>query len=137
TLVSELRTTLGDREIIRTVHRIGYAFTAATRTEEAVRFALMLGDEELPLRAGENVIGRDPRDAIVIHSPEVSRHHARLFVHGSTITVQDLGSKNGTYIGTRRVTTSERVRPGDDILVGTVRLRLVQVDSLATTATAI
>lgn len=135
-LVSEIRTATGDREIIRTVHRVGYAFTAIATARDTARFSIVLGTEEIPLRSGENIIGRDPHDAITIHAPEVSRHHARLFIEGTTVTLEDLGSKNGTFVGTRRVTDAVRVQPGDEILVGTIRMRLVQIDALATTATA-
>lgn len=132
-LVSEVRGAIGDPSVIRTVHRIGYAFTAVATAEETARFSILLGDDEIPLRSGENVIGRDPRDAVVIHAPEVSRHHARLVVSGGTVTLEDLGSKNGTFVGTTRVEGAVEVRPGDDILVGTIRMRLVRVDALATT----
>ncbi|HEX6100051.1 MAG TPA: FHA domain-containing protein [Thermoanaerobaculia bacterium] len=132
TLVSELRATTS-HDAIRTVHRIGYAFIAAGAAEETARFSLLLGGEEIPLRAGENVIGRDPRDAVVIHAPDVSRHHAKVTVAGATVTLEDLGSKNGTYLGTTRITGATEVQPGDEILIGTTRLRLVQVDALATT----
>ena len=137
-LVSEIRSALddGDHAVVRTVHRVGYAFAGVGVVEETARFSILLGDEEIPLRSGENGIGRDPRDTIVIHSPEVSRHHARLIVTGSGITLEDLGSKNGTYVGTRRVTDPVEVAPGDEILIGTIRLRLVQIDALTTTATA-
>lgn len=137
-LISEIRSALGDTDhrIIRTVHRVGYAFAAAGVTEERARFSIVLGGEEIPLRAGENIIGRDPHDAIVIHAPDVSRRHARILISGSTVTVEDLGSKNGTFVGTRRITAATAIAPGDEILVGTVRMRLVQVDALATTATA-
>lgn len=137
-LVSEIRATLHDHDhaIVRTVHRVGYAFAAAGAMEEGVRYSILLGSDEIPLRSGENVIGRDPHDAIVIHAPDVSRHHARLTVAGTRVTLEDLGSKNGTFIGTRRVTGPVEVAPGDDLLIGTVRLRLVQVDAVATTATA-
>jgi DNA-binding winged helix-turn-helix (wHTH) protein len=137
-LVSEIRSALDDRDhaIVRTVHRVGYAFAGAAAAEETARFSILLGDDEIPLRSGENGIGRDPRDTIVIHSPEVSRHHARLIVTGTTVMLEDLGSKNGTYIGSRPVTAPEEVAPGDEILIGTSRLRLVQVDALAPTATA-
>jgi DNA-binding winged helix-turn-helix (wHTH) protein len=137
-LVSEVRSALDDRDhaIVRTVHRVGYAFAGAAAAEDTARFSILLGDDEIPLRSGENGIGRDPRDTIVIHSPDVSRHHARLIVTGSTILLEDLGSKNGTYIGTRPVTAPVDVAPGDEILIGTIRLRLVQVDALAPTATA-
>ena len=137
-LISEIRSALGDRDhaLVRTVHRVGYAFAATGAVEDTARFSILLGDDEIPLRSGENGIGRDPRDTIVIHSPEVSRHHARLIVTGSSVMIEDLGSKNGTYIGTRPVTAPAEVTPGDDILIGTIRLRLVQVDALAPTATA-
>ncbi|MFL6248430.1 MAG: FHA domain-containing protein [Thermoanaerobaculia bacterium] len=137
-LISEIRAALDDRDhaIVRTVHRVGYAFTAAGVIEENARYSILLGTEEIPLRSGENIIGRDPKDAVVIHAPEVSRHHARLIVAGTHITLEDLGSKNGTFLGTRRVTGAVEVSPGDEILVGTIRLRLVQVDALAPTATA-
>jgi DNA-binding winged helix-turn-helix (wHTH) protein len=136
-LISEIRSALDDHDhsIVRTLHRVGYAFAAAGVLEENARYSVLLGADEIPLRSGENVIGRDPHDAIVIHAPEVSRHHARLIVAGTRITLEDLGSKNGTFIGTRRVTDPVEVAPGDDILIGTIRLRLVQVDAMATTRT--
>jgi DNA-binding winged helix-turn-helix (wHTH) protein len=137
-LISEIRTALDDRDhtLVRTVHRVGYAFVAVGAVEDTARFSILLGDEEIPLRSGENGIGRDPRDTIVIHSPDVSRHHARLTVAGTTVTLEDLGSKNGTFLGTRAVTQPMEIAPGDEILIGTIRLRLVQVDALAPTATA-
>ena len=134
-LVAEVRAAT-DANVIRTVHRVGYAFAAHALADESARFSILLGGDEIPLRGGENVIGRDPHDAIVIRAPEVSRHHARLTVTGTHITLEDLGSKNGTYVGTRRVEGPTEVRAGDEILVGTIRMRLVQVDALATTATA-
>jgi DNA-binding winged helix-turn-helix (wHTH) protein len=134
TLVSEVRTATA-HDAIRTVHRVGYAFVAAGVVEESARFSILLGADEIPLRSGENVIGRDPHDAIVIRQPDVSRHHARLVVSGARVTLEDLGSKNGTFLGTRRVTAPTEVRAGDEILVGTVRMRLVEVDALAPTAT--
>ncbi|HYI07764.1 MAG TPA: FHA domain-containing protein [Thermoanaerobaculia bacterium] len=135
-LVSEVRTAIGDPSVIRTVHRVGYAFAATATVEGGARFSVLLGEDEIPLRQGENGIGRDPHDAVVIHAPEVSRHHARIVVAGGTVTIEDLGSKNGTFLGTRRVEGPVEVRAGDDILIGTIRLRLVTVNALAPTATA-
>lgn len=134
TLVSEVRNAT-THDAIRTVHRVGYAFAAASAVEDSARYSLLLGGEELPLRSGENVIGRDPHDAIVIHAPDVSRHHARLTLAGTTVTLEDLGSKNGTFLGTKRVTEATALKPGDEILIGTTKLRLVKVDALASTAT--
>jgi len=135
TLVSELRAATS-HDAIRTVHRVGYAFAASAVIEDSARFSILIGGEEIPLRSGENLIGRDPRDAIVIHAPDVSRHHAKLTITGTTVTIEDLGSKNGTFVGTTRVTRTSVVSPGDEILIGTTKLRLVQVNAMATTATS-
>ena len=136
TLVSEVRNATA-HDAIRTVHRVGYAFVAAGALEDSTHYSLLLGSEEIPLRNGENVIGRDPHDAVVIRAPEVSRHHARLVVEGPRVTLEDLGSKNGTFLGTRRVTGATEVRAGDEILIGTTKLRLVAADTMGTTATSI
>ncbi|MGZ5460757.1 MAG: FHA domain-containing protein [Thermoanaerobaculia bacterium] len=121
TLVSEVRAATA-HDAIRTVHRVGYAFVVAGAVEESARFSLLLGDEEIPLRSGENVIGRDPRDAIVIHSPAVSRHHARLTVAGTTVTLEDLGSKNGTLHNGAAVKEPVTLRDRDVVTLGSMTI---------------
>lgn len=137
-LVSEIRAALSPhaRGAIRTMHRVGYAFAAPAVRDESPRYAILAGDEEIPLHHGENGIGRDPHDAVVLHGTDVSRHHARLTVNSDGVLLEDLGSKNGTYVGRRRVSAAVAVVPGDEILVGTTRLRLVQLGELPTTATS-
>jgi DNA-binding winged helix-turn-helix (wHTH) protein len=136
TLISELRSTLGDRSTIRTVHRVGYAFVAEGAGDVTPRYAVIAGDDEFPLREGANGIGRDPRDAVALSSSSVSRHHARITVQGTRVTIEDLGSKNGTFVQSRRITTPVELAAGDAIVVGTILLRLIAVDALAPTATA-
>ena len=137
-LVSEARGALGDDDhrIIRTVHRFGYAFDAAGAVEETPRFVLVVGQEEIPLRAGENIIGRDPADTVMIDVAEVSRHHARMTVTGSEVTLEDLGSKNGTFVGRTRVKGAVHVEPGDEIVIGTVRVGLRSARAAPSTRTA-
>ena len=55
---------------------------------------------------GENVIGRDPRSSVWVDASGVSRRHARILVSGDAVTLEDLGSKNGTFVGARAVTDS-------------------------------
>jgi pSer/pThr/pTyr-binding forkhead associated (FHA) protein len=50
------------------------------------------------LHDGENVIGREEDAAAWIESASVSRRHARIVVSGGTATLEDLGSKNGTFL---------------------------------------
>jgi len=138
-LVSEIRAAIGDsdRELLRTVHRFGYAFAECGAADPGGRFVIIAGDEEIPLHEGANLIGRDPACEIVIDAPDVSRQHARLLVHGDVITLEDLGSKNGTFLGTTPVTTPVEVRDTDDILIGRNPLRLRRVQQLATTKTSL
>jgi DNA-binding winged helix-turn-helix (wHTH) protein len=135
-LVSEIRAAIGDHdhEILRTVHRFGYAF-AAVRTN-ATAFSVIAGNEQIPLHEGSNTIGRDSVCEIVINAPDVSRQHARLIVEGDRITLEDLGSKNGTFLGTTPVTRRVEVRDADEIMIGRNPLRLRRVQQLATTKTA-
>ena len=137
-LVSEIRAALGDRDhgIIRTVHRVGYAFIAAAQEYEPRSFAIVIGETEIPLSPGENRIGRGPECAIAIEAPEVSRHHASLFVRDGAVTLHDLGSKNGTCVRGERVTAPVALAAGDEIVISTFVLRVVGGKALATTMTA-
>jgi pSer/pThr/pTyr-binding forkhead associated (FHA) protein len=67
-------------------------------------------------------IGRFKQTGIALHDSEVSRRHARLAAHDGTLFLEDLGSKNGTFLNGRRVTESIEVREGDAIDVGTTRI---------------
>ncbi len=53
------------------------------------------------LLEGANIIGRAPDATIVCDATGVSRHHARIVVSNGVATLEDLGSKNGTYLRRR------------------------------------
>jgi sigma-B regulation protein RsbU (phosphoserine phosphatase) len=72
---------------------------------------------------GKNDVGRDPACKIQIDDPTVSRHHADVVAdHSGRFSVCDLGSKNGTYINSARITT-QQLNPGDEIIFGSVVTR--------------
>ena len=50
------------------------------------------------LGAGEHLIGREIDAAIYIDDPSVSRAHARLFISGDIVEIEDLQSTSGTYV---------------------------------------
>jgi hypothetical protein len=62
------------------------------------------------------VIGRKGR--LRIDDRQISRQHARVVRRDDAWYVEDLGSKNGTYVNQVRVARTERVQPGDTIRVG-------------------
>jgi pSer/pThr/pTyr-binding forkhead associated (FHA) protein len=75
----------------------------------------------LHFRGEEAVIGRSHGNTVRIPSAEVSRQHCRLFLNDGLVTVEDLGSVNGTFLNGQRIHESEIVRPGDNVEVGPVR----------------
>jgi DNA-binding winged helix-turn-helix (wHTH) protein len=130
-VVNEARTAIGDQgrsgQLIRTVHRFGYAFCAEAieeraEAEEPTSYALQWGVRLVPLAAGENVIGRDPRALISLASRDVSRRHARIVVADGHVVLEDLGSRNGTCLGEARITGPVPLQNGDRIGVGPVLL---------------
>ena len=131
TAISDLRTALGDdaREpkFIRTSYAYGYSFVAAAASESSRAadtalspWKLIHEQREIVLRHGGNILGRSGDGVIVFDSPTISRHHARVSIAGDRATVEDLGSKNGTWVGTEAVTGSAPVKDGDELRLGSV-----------------
>lgn len=111
TLVLEIRTALEQRggraDAIRTAYGYGYAFSGSVRIDEETAptalVALRWLDGSVRLPAGNYNIGRAPGCAVVIDAPSVSREHAQLTVSRHELRLTDLGSKNGTFVGTTRI----------------------------------
>jgi len=121
-LMHQLRDALGDEDqtIIRTVYGFGFSFAApAFDDDPKARFQIVIGDSEFDLREGENLAGRGAGAAVRIESPSMSRRHARIVISGMKATIEDLQSKNGTFVRGRRVHSAE-LRDGDAIVFGTV-----------------
>lgn len=147
-LVTEVRSALGDTaghpRFVRTVHRVGYSFCAdavdaAPRPYEVrmpAAFRLVSGDREFALDEGESIIGRAAECAVRLDSGTVSRHHARLRVTDGRAVLEDLDSKNGTFVGGRRIegptvlADKDRVRFGSAALTFRVAGALTSTDSL-------
>ena len=130
-LIAEIRRAIQDDprspRFLRTVHRYGYAFSGPVRADEssAARSAgppsywLAHGKRQIRLVEGDNILGREP-EAGGFASDTVSRRHARVVIEGSTASVEDLGSKNGTFLRGRRIQARERLADGDAIRLGAV-----------------
>ena len=128
-LVKEIRRALDDRNkdapLIRTVHRVGYAFAAPVargpRPSSVSRW-LIAGERRIALVDGDNVIGRDPEANVQLDYATVSRRHARIVVTQTSTVLEDLGSKNGTTIGGAKLTGTVELRNGDRFTCGQVLL---------------
>jgi hypothetical protein len=69
-------------------------------------------------------IGRDLSNTIVLADPTVSSEHTLLSYREGNWWVEDLSSRNGTYVNGTRVLRPLIVSPGDLISVGRIQMRL-------------
>lgn len=69
------------------------------------------------LAPGNTTVGRHPESDIFLNDVTVSRHHCRFKVTEDSISVEDSGSTNGTYVNDQRIDNVE-LGPGDEVLVG-------------------
>jgi DNA-binding winged helix-turn-helix (wHTH) protein len=131
--INEIREALGDpaqgSRIVRTVHGHGYAFDAEVEDDAGHRIGaggrrraaicwLTSEEREFPLHDGDHVAGRHRAADIWLDSPRVSRRHARFAVTGSSAIVEDLGSKNGTFVRGERIAAAVPLKSGDEVRIG-------------------
>jgi pSer/pThr/pTyr-binding forkhead associated (FHA) protein len=78
------------------------------------------------------VLGRDAGADVVLDDARVSRRHARITPSEGEVVVEDLGSRNGTFVNREQIHAKVSARPGDDVLLGTTVLELRTDADLAT-----
>jgi DNA-binding winged helix-turn-helix (wHTH) protein len=145
-LIAEIRRALGETAsepaFVKTVHRFGYRFVGqatedvapATTIPTRRRPCLVFENRLIALMDGANVIGRESDATILCDAPGVSRYHARILVASGVVTVEDLGSKNGTFVKGERI-TSTRLSHGDEIRLGTASLTFLVTPPAGSTDT--
>lgn len=75
------------------------------------------------LEASETLIGRDPHAAAMLEGDGfVSARHAIVRVRGTSTSVVDLGSTNGTFVNGERIAMETRLTPGDEVSVGSTHM---------------
>jgi len=83
---------------------------------------------EFPLRPNrEIIIGRSSDLDMVLVEDMVSRKHAKITTDDHVVTIQDLGSTNGTFVNGEKVRKAD-LKDGDRILIGTSIIKIVFVD---------
>jgi DNA-binding winged helix-turn-helix (wHTH) protein len=130
-LVTELRHAIGDHaetpQLLRTVHGFGYAFSGSAEEKPdrphdtgLLAHRLYWGSREIALSPSRNLIGRDRDVAVFLDHRSVSRHHAAITISGDAAALEDLQSKNGTFLRGQRITGTAQLSDGDEIRIGTV-----------------
>jgi predicted component of type VI protein secretion system len=81
----------------------------------------------LKLADGVTSIGRHDDCLIRIKSSQVSRRHCEVFEVSDKLTIRDLGSSNGTFVNGKKVAGQQVLKPGDELTVGAVTLRVAKI----------
>lgn len=77
------------------------------------------------LPEGEVTLGRNPICDIVLSEEQISRQHAKLVVHDGVVSIEDLGSNNGTFVNGERI-TSHALSGGEVITIGSFKLSVTE-----------
>jgi DNA-binding winged helix-turn-helix (wHTH) protein len=149
-LLVEVRSAIGDsaREsrFVRTVHRFGYAFSGSAEelrgTVSAVGgrksiYRLIWENRDIPLSFGENLLGRDEAATVWIDDALVSRRHARILIDETGAILEDLDSKNGTYLRGKRIAAPRKLADEDPVRIGPASMIFRVFKQTASTATAV
>jgi hypothetical protein len=144
-VVAEVRKAIGDSRrpgrLVRTVPRFGYAFAGDVLSEARLEGrdavgAFVTEEREYGVAEGETLVGRGDECGVRLHSSEVSRVHARVRITGSGVTIEDLGSKNGTWVNGERREGAVDLADGDELTIGTFRMLFRRGDKPGSTRTA-
>lgn len=98
-----------------------------------------LAGREIEISGDSLLIGRTPDTNWRIHSPKISRHHARVYWQAGRWWIEDLGSKNGTFVNEKRIQEPVALSGGDTIqLAGLLAFEFCDPEAtLAETSTQI
>lgn len=99
--------------------------------------------DQFTLHEGRNFIGRSPNAAVVLFDKQSSRENCVIFKKGQHYSIQDLESRNGTFLNKKRLGKKPRsIKSGDKIKIGKTVLQLSEkgigglIDQTATDAAA-
>jgi pSer/pThr/pTyr-binding forkhead associated (FHA) protein len=92
-----------------------------------------VGGREFVLPPGETVLGREPSAGVCVDHPSVSRLHARISIEAGRAWIEDLGSRNGTFLNGRRIDGSTEIEEEGIIGLGPVTLEFFKLRAPAST----
>jgi len=143
TAVRKIRRTLGDDagnpRFVETVVGKGYRFIASIESNAGPRarispsYCVTRGKQEFALEEGETVFGRDPTAGVYVDHPSVSRRHACISIGSPGAVLEDLKSRNGTFVNGRRINRPTKIDHGAVISLGPITLTFVVVAAPAST----
>jgi len=66
--------------------------------------------------------GRAQSNTVVLSDASISRQHAKIYFRDGSYWIEDLGSKNGTKLGARRIDAPAKLKPGDQLTLGSIHV---------------
>lgn len=157
TAVRKIRRTLGDDadnpRFVETVVGKGYRFIAAVEIDASPQarssashgrssapwprlfpsYSVTRGRKEFILETGETVFGRDATAGVFVDHPSVSRRHARISIGSQGAVLEDLKSRNGTFVNGRRIDGPTNIEHGALIGLGPITLTFIVMAAPAST----
>jgi hypothetical protein len=104
--------------------------SGTTPTEVKLPRLVINGRVEQPLRVGNNSIGRSSECDIVLSDGHISRKHCVFLVHSNgNLELHDMASKNGTFLNKVRISSPTRLRHGDEVQIGDIRIVVSMADA--------
>ncbi|HYT31747.1 MAG TPA: FHA domain-containing protein [Thermoanaerobaculia bacterium] len=135
-----------ESRFVRTVHRFGYAFSGSAQElresssgsgGQKLVYRLIWGNREIALSPGENLLGRDEAAIIWIDDALVSRRHARIVIDETGAVLEDLHSRNGTYLRGKRIEVPRKLANEDQVTIGPASMIFRVFKQTASTAAAV
>jgi DNA-binding winged helix-turn-helix (wHTH) protein len=131
-VVAEVRAAVVDvaqnPRFIRTVHAFGYAFCGEAtelgaagplaEPEHPFVYRLLWEGGLVMLGEGEHLLGRHPKSVVPLDAETVSRRHARLRISGGKAILEDLRSRNGTFVRGERLVSPALLADGEEFRLG-------------------
>jgi two-component system cell cycle response regulator len=99
----------------------------------AAALVLIHGEDlgrKFDLTAEETLIGRTSKADIQVDQDSVSRNHAKIRVDGTRITIEDLGSTNGTIVNDEHIDEVLRLRNGDLVKIGRTVFKFIASNNI-------
>ena len=93
----------------------------------ALEFKTVRGEKHaVDLKEGENTVGRLAGSEISLDDASISRSHALITVRAGKVVVRDLDSKNGTFVGDKKIAAEIEIKPETPLRFGLVKASLVR-----------
>ena len=96
-------------------------------------YCVTRGTQEFVLNAGANLLGREPSARVYVDHASVSRSHARISISSEGAILEDLQSRNGTFLNGKRIDEPTEIRHGEVIGLGPITLTFLVLSAPAST----